>query len=161
MSKRLLAFQHLYPNQFITLYVRPTTLSELETELAAYVECRVMMRSTVSDLSVLYSWLETCLISGFSRTGKKDQNSWEIYAVLAAINFVLANLHLSLFESLQSWKQSWKTFLVRILPKRGESIVLWCIHLITFSDDKWILGSSPTYCSHIIAFPSASVSSSL
>lgn len=48
-EQRLLGFQHLYPKQFMTLYVRPTTLSEPETELTSCVECRVMMHSTVSD----------------------------------------------------------------------------------------------------------------
>lgn len=63
-----------------------------------------------------------------------------VYAVPAAINFSLANLHLFLSEPLQSGKQLWKTVLVRMLLKRGESIVLWCIHLITFYDDEssWI-----------------------
>lgn len=49
-EQTLLALQHLYPNRFMTLYVRPTTLSEPETELTACVECRVMMHSTVSDV---------------------------------------------------------------------------------------------------------------
>lgn len=63
-----------------------------------------------------------------------------VYAILAAVNFVFANLHLSLSELLQFWKQLWKTVLVKVLPERGENIVLSCIHVITFYDDKsfWI-----------------------
>lgn len=34
-EQSLLAFQHLYLNQFITLYVRPTTLTGPETEVGA------------------------------------------------------------------------------------------------------------------------------
>lgn len=45
-----------------------------------------------------------------------------VYAVLADIRIVLADLRLSLPGPLQSWKQSWKSVLVTILPERGESI---------------------------------------
>jgi len=58
----------------MTLYVGPAILIEPEAELTGCVECRVMMHSTVSDLSVLYSCLEACIISGFSKAGEKVQS---------------------------------------------------------------------------------------
>lgn len=64
-------------NKFMTFYVRPTTLSEPKLYREP-METDDALCNERSHFSVLSSCLETCIISGFSKTEEKVQNSWEM-----------------------------------------------------------------------------------